>query len=108
MTDLFTALEELRLKAGQPSYRTIAMKTHGQASPSTVHNILHYQQTPPQWKPACQAIVRALGGDEEKLFQLWQTALLASKNPHGQSPATTTLTCPHCHQPVTVILRPAT
>lgn len=73
-------LDKIRLAAGNPSYREIALrirKAGGQASPSTIHNIFYMREKyPNRWQHVGE-IVAALGGDRTQAHQLWQLGWLA-------------------------------
>ena len=68
---LVTALQALHRQAGKPSYRTIA-KEVGNVSHTTVAEALGGRRVP-SWS-IVESIVRHLGGDENRIRELWVSA----------------------------------
>ncbi|MFD3498593.1 hypothetical protein [Streptomyces sp. NPDC058678] len=69
---LAARLRDLHLHAGEPSMRTVAGRTGGVVSHSTVHQALSGKRTP-RWG-ALELIVEALGGDSDDFHPLWKAA----------------------------------
>lgn len=69
--DLIEQLRDLHLRAGLPSVRDIARKTHA-LSHDTVHRTL-VGKAVPRWGPL-ELIVEVLGGDIEAFRELWIAA----------------------------------
>lgn len=73
--ELFAALREFWQWAGAPPSRTVASRSGGAFSHTTVCNLLAEEQRrrPPLTLAYLQGIIRALGGEEEEVRQ-WTTA----------------------------------
>jgi hypothetical protein len=69
LSDLRAALQNLYLHRGEPSTRTIAKKTGGAISHTTVNNVLRCVK-PPRWGQL-ELVVLALGGDVETFREAW-------------------------------------
>src|SRR5580704_2192951 len=73
VTELFDRLDQLRLTAGQPSMREIALRAgRGRISSSTVHNVFRRTRVP-RWI-FVEEIVKALDGDPAAVKALWEAA----------------------------------
>jgi tetratricopeptide (TPR) repeat protein len=73
IAELFDRLDQLHLKAGRPSMRTIAVKAgRGHISSSTVHNVFRHSRVP-RWD-FLKDIVTALNGDTAAFKTLWEAA----------------------------------
>src|SRR5580704_15705568 len=73
VTELFDRLDQLRLTAGQPSMREIAVRAgRGRISSSTVHNVFRRARVP-RWI-FVEEIVKALNGDVPTFKALWEAA----------------------------------
>jgi tetratricopeptide (TPR) repeat protein len=81
IADLYDRLDELYLKAGRPSMRTISTRAgRGNISSSTVHNVFAFRNSRvPRW-PFLEEIVKALAGDTAIFLALWQAAWQAENN----------------------------
>jgi hypothetical protein len=79
--DLFLALRELHLHAGEPSTRWIARSTGGKISHDTVHRTLTSTHLP-RWDPL-ELVVKALNGDVETFRVLWMAARRAMEQGGG-------------------------
>ena len=73
VTELFDRLDQLRLAAGRPSMREIALRAgRGRISSSTVHNVFRRTRVP-RWIFVAE-IVKALDGDPATFKALWEAA----------------------------------
>lgn len=83
LAELFTALIQLHVRAGEPSMRAIAGSTNGQLSHDTVHRVFTQPEIPTL--RSLREVVRALGGDEAEFRDRWMAARLAQENTAAQS-----------------------
>lgn len=82
--DLATALNELWTKAGRPSTRTVADRTKGSVSYSTVYSALRGSKAP-RWANLV-TIVEALGGDPDMFQPLWAAAYQQMQQQRAPTP----------------------
>ena len=78
--DLFLALRDLHLRAGEPSMRVIARSTDALCH-DTVYRVLTGPKLP-RWG-ALELVVEELGGDVETFRELWISARLAAEEEHA-------------------------
>lgn len=74
-----SALGQLKLDAGNPSYREIARRTRNHTGHAEVHKIFTSPRVPTRWDPHLSSIVAALNGDMARMFRIWQAAWLAQE-----------------------------
>lgn len=84
---LLDEIQRLWVQAGSPSTRAIAtaILEPPRISHSTVAQLLGGKHIP-QW-PLLSAIVQSLGGDADKVFELWKNAVSQHTSPPSVSPS---------------------
>lgn len=70
---LVAALTELRRQAGMPSYRDISIATDHVVPSNSAYRMFSGTTRVPGWN-AVELVVRALGGDPQAFYPLWEVA----------------------------------